>query len=140
MKKYPEPCIGAFIRNKKGQILLTRSYKWQNGKKWVVPGGHIDWGETIEQAVKREVKEEVGVKVDFLQVFVMWEVLFPKEFHQKKHFLFIECECLVKDGEKIQVDNREIQAAAWFSLKEALKQDLEKWTRKAIEVLVRESA
>lgn len=137
MTKYPEPTVGAFIRNKKGEILLINSYKW-GGKIWNVPGGHIDWGETIEQASKREAKEEVGIDIEFIRVFATFEAIFPKDFLRKKHFLFLECECLIKPGEKIQIDHDEIQKACWFTLKDALKQNLDRWTRKSIKLLLKE--
>src|SRR6266702_1480574 len=55
---YPEPTVGALIVNKEGRILLTKSHKWFD--KYTLPGGHIEVGETMKEAVIREVKEEVG--------------------------------------------------------------------------------
>lgn len=135
MLKYPEPTVGAFIRNKKGEILLINSYKW-GGKIWNVPGGKVQWGETIEKAVKREAKEEVGVNIEFICVFATFEAIFPKIFFQKKHFIFLECECQIKPGEKVKIDHDEIQKASWFTLKDALKQNLDRWTRKSIKILI----
>ena len=45
--------------------------KW--GNLWVVPGGHIEYGETIEEAIKREMKEETNLdikleKILFVQI------------------------------------------------------------------------
>ena len=49
------------IVNKEGKILLAKSHKWFD--KYTLPGGHIELGETMEEAVEREVKEEVGINV-----------------------------------------------------------------------------
>ena len=136
MSKYPEPTVGLFIRNRKEEILLVKSPKWKN-EVWTVPGGHIEIGETIEKTAKREALEEVGVKIEKIRLFATWEAIFSKQFYKKKHFIFLQCECLIKEGEKVKIDNREITESAWFSLKKALKQNLERYTRKAIEVLVR---
>ncbi|OGD63708.1 hypothetical protein A2160_03415 [Candidatus Beckwithbacteria bacterium RBG_13_42_9] len=138
MSEHPLPVVGAFILNKNGQLLLVKSYKWDNGKIWSVPGGKIKIGETIEEAIKREVKEEVGVEINFVKVFAIWDAINPKEFFQKKHFIFLECQCLIKEDEVIKLDNQEIQEFAWFDLKESSKANLEYWTRRSIEVLIKE--
>ncbi|MCL4411563.1 NUDIX hydrolase [Candidatus Marsarchaeota archaeon] len=46
----------AIIENEHREILLVRDAKWKN--KWVMPGGHIEPGETIMDAMAREGKEE----------------------------------------------------------------------------------
>ena len=58
IKQFPEPTVGALVFNPEGKILLIKSYKWTG--KYVISGGHIELGESIEQALKREVKEETG--------------------------------------------------------------------------------
>jgi len=50
--QYPEPVTGAFIFNRENQILLAKSWKWP-GDIWSVAGGHIEYGEKIEDAVER---------------------------------------------------------------------------------------
>ena len=51
---------GVIIRrdNKKVEVLLIRDTRFEN---WVLPKGHVEDGETIEQAALREIKEEAGV-------------------------------------------------------------------------------
>jgi hypothetical protein len=46
---FPEPTVGALIVNKEGKILLTKSHKWFD--KYTLPGGHIEVGETMKEAV-----------------------------------------------------------------------------------------
>ena len=60
-KKYPEPTCGALIFNPVGKIFLMKSRKWRD--KYVMPGGHIELGEKIEDALKREIKEETGLDI-----------------------------------------------------------------------------
>ena len=52
----PSVIVGALVINKKGNIFLARSKKW--GNKFSVPGGHVNLDESLEDAIKREVKEE----------------------------------------------------------------------------------
>lgn len=134
MKKYPEACTGAYIKNSEGKVLLVKSYKW-GGQIWSVSGGHVELGESIEDSIKREVKEEVGIEIDNVKIFAVYDAIFPKSFFQKKHFIFLECECQIKKGSKIKLDKKEIQEARWFTLDEALKQKLEKYTRASLNAL-----
>lgn len=60
-KKYPKIAIGAIIVNKEGKIFLMKGKKFEN--KYIPPGGHIEWGEKMEDALKREVKEETGLDI-----------------------------------------------------------------------------
>lgn len=46
------------IINKRNEVLLV---KRRREKVWVIPGGHVDQGETIEQAALRELHEETGI-------------------------------------------------------------------------------
>lgn len=62
--------VSSWIMNYDGLILLQqRSFsKNKNPGMWAKTGGHVDAGETVEDAIKREVFEEVGLKVDDNQV------------------------------------------------------------------------
>src|SRR5438445_11268990 len=92
---YPEPTVGALIVNKQGKILLTKSHKWFD--KYTLPGGHIEVGEPMKEAVTREVKEEVGLDVEVAEMLLMQEAIFAKECWKKKHFIFFDFLCKSKD-------------------------------------------
>jgi len=58
---------GLLIEN--GNILLMHRIKNINGKRreyYVVPGGGMEEGETLEEATKRELKEEIGIEVELI--------------------------------------------------------------------------
>jgi len=60
---------------KDGRVLLSRRFNtgWEDGK-WSVPAGHVDQGETVTEAMAREVREETGILVnkdDLLFLHVM---------------------------------------------------------------------
>jgi len=60
----PIPAVNAVMINPQGLILLTeRSLTVREPGKWCLPGGHLDGGESWEQAIHREIKEEVGVDI-----------------------------------------------------------------------------
>ena len=128
-QKYPEPTVGALIFNRKGELLLVKSHKWKG--KYVIPGGHIELGETIEQALKREVKEETGLNINGIRFVQLQEFIFDKRFWKKRHFIFLDYACKTS-SKKVRL-NDEAQEFVWASVKKALKLPIEPYTRRAIE-------
>jgi len=66
------PVVHLHVFNAKGEIYLQRRPLWkdiQPGKWDTAVGGHIDYGETPDEALQREVREELGI-TDFRAVFV----------------------------------------------------------------------
>lgn len=51
------------VRNKEGEILLSKRSKEIGFGEWELPGGHLEFGETFEQCVRRECREELGIEV-----------------------------------------------------------------------------
>lgn len=116
-----EVVCSALIEAKDGKILLGRSPKWHN--KWIFPGGHIDAGETIKEAVRREAKEEVGIDVRPTDWLVFGELINSKDFHRPGHFIYFDVLCLAQN-EQVKIDQREIVDYLWVDPQEALKMDL----------------
>lgn len=132
-QQYPEPTVGALIFNQKGKALLVRSDKWKN--KYCVPGGHIELGETIEDAIRREIKEETGLDIYDVEFALMQEFIFDEAFHEKRHFIFLDFVCKTDASENKVVLNSESQEYVWVFSEESLKLSLEPYTRRLIEHL-----
>jgi len=62
----PHKTIGvAVIWNEQGKILIDRRRaQGLLGGLWEFPGGKIEFGETIEECIKREIKEELGIEIE----------------------------------------------------------------------------
>ncbi|XP_069876653.1 NAD(P)H pyrophosphatase NUDT13, mitochondrial [Dipodomys merriami] len=91
------------------RCLLARQSSFPKGL-YSALAGFCDIGECIEDAVRREVAEEVGLELESLQYSASQHWPFPNSS------LMIACHATVKPGHtEIQVNLRELEAAAWFS-------------------------
>ena len=135
-KLYPEPVVGALVFNKKGEVILITSWKF-NGK-YVVPGGHIEIWESMEEALKRELKEETNLDIEDIEFLMVQEGTNMKnsEFHEERHFIFLDFIAKTKN-EDVILEEREADSYVWVTPKDALKLDLNKSTRIFIEEYIR---
>lgn len=120
-EKYPEPVTGALILNEKDEIFLMQSPKWDG--QWLVPGGHVEKGETIEECLKREVKEEVSLKVEDIEFVTVLEGI-PEDFERDAHFIFLNYSCRAENQE-VELDDREAVDYKWIDPEKALESDLD---------------
>ncbi|EDL86213.1 rCG41859, isoform CRA_a [Rattus norvegicus] len=94
------------------RCLLARQSSFPRGL-YSALAGFCDIGERVEEAVHREVAEEVGLEVENIQYSASQHWPFPNSS------LMIACHATVKPGHtEIQVNLKELEAAAWFSLDE----------------------
>jgi NAD+ diphosphatase len=89
-----------------GSILLGRQGSWPPGR-WSTLAGFCEPGETLEDAVRREVGEEVGVPVGYVRYFGNQPWPLPASL-----MLGFFAEALSKD---VSVDGAEIEDARWFT-------------------------
>ncbi|NCP65552.1 MAG: NAD(+) diphosphatase [Paraglaciecola sp.] len=104
---YPRisPCIIVAIRHQHC-LLLAQGKAHQSRQMYSTLAGFVESGETLEQAVHREVFEEVGVKIKNLRYFGSQPWPFP-------HSLMVGFLADYAEGD-IEVDGKEIICAQWF--------------------------
>jgi nucleoside triphosphatase len=131
-QRFPEPTVGALILNQADKVFLMQSHKWHD--QYVVPGGHIELGETMEDALRREIMEETGLPIRDIEFVALQEFIYDEAFHKKdQHFIFIDFVCHTDAGEGEVVLNEEAEEYIWASMDEALALPLEPYTRRLIE-------
>jgi len=103
---YPRisPCVIVVI-GREDHCLLARNISWEKNY-FSALSGFIEAGETVEQALHREVKEEVGIEIKNLKYFSSQPWPFPGQLMLGFHAVY-------QSGE-IQVDKREIAEADWW--------------------------
>lgn len=96
------------------QILLTRrAEKLLEGGKWSLPGGFIDRDETIEEAVRREVKEESGWEIKVISLIsIIDNPKRPNDADRQNIAFNYLCEATKKTGES----DWEVTEQKWFDL------------------------
>ncbi|MBU0981277.1 NUDIX domain-containing protein [Patescibacteria group bacterium] len=129
MFNFPTIAVGALILNPKSELFLMSAHSWKS--RYVVPGGHVEYMEELEKALKREVWEETNLEIFDIDFFGYYESINNTEFFKKKHFIFMDFLCHTK-SEKV-VLNEEGLNYVWVSPENALKLDLAGTTRQLIE-------
>lgn len=93
------------------EVLLIST---QNGKRWQLPKGHIEEGETAAEAAVREVREETGVTgrvVAELPGIEYWYVeRGARRIHKRVDYFLLEYE----SGDAADFDPGEVSGAGWF--------------------------
>ncbi|MGH9124680.1 MAG: NUDIX hydrolase [Acidimicrobiales bacterium] len=84
MSEHPEVCVGA-IAVAADQLLLIRRGRGPAGGRWSIPGGRVELGETLAEAVVRELAEETGLE-GMCDQFVGW----VERISDAYHFLILD--------------------------------------------------
>lgn len=131
--EYPrgvEVVAAVLILNDEGKLLLAQSPKW--GETYVIPGGHVESGELLMAAAKREGEEETGLQLEPLYCVNIGEMIADPDYHRKAHFIFIHFVCKALSDE-IHLDPAEIKNYRWVTLEEALRLPLARGIRESLE-------
>lgn len=126
--------VGAAIFNREGKLFLTlRGKKAKNEQgKWEIPGGSVEFGETLEQAIKREIKEEHGIDIEVIELLDVCSHIIPDE-HQ--HWVSPTYICKIVNGEPKIVEPEKCDAFGWFTREEALSLPLSIVTKYDLSIL-----
>jgi 8-oxo-dGTP diphosphatase len=114
---------GVIVKNNKYLLTKRADSEWgeefENIKRlpWQFPGGGLEFGESVEECLYREIKEETGLDVRIIK-------LLPKVFHNVRglwHGLFVCFLCQMKNENQPVIINEEASDYGWYSLAEIAK-------------------
>lgn len=116
-----EITVKAVVINPDGQVLILKRAKDNNTNagKWDIPGGLLEVGESLEEALKREILEEIGLEVEVGPVIRVCE--FSKEteqFKKEKRSLRFIAYCKGNEDVKLSDEHSEF---LWLNMDEAIE-------------------
>jgi ADP-ribose pyrophosphatase YjhB (NUDIX family) len=129
LPQFPISTVGALIFNPAREVLMIRTHKWSN--LWGIPGGKIKWGETAEDALRREIREETALEISNIQFALVQDCIRSKEFYREAHFVLLNYTCDTPGGQVIL--NDEAEEFQWLPAERALRLDLNAPTRFLLE-------
>lgn len=121
---------GAVVVDDSGRVLLLEHRFRAESNAWGIPGGFIEKGEQPEEAIRRELREEVGLEL------MEAEIAFARTLSKAKQIeIIFRCRPVGDVGRK----NAEVKSAEWFEL-DKLPKGVAKDQRRLIERALKDGA
>jgi 8-oxo-dGTP diphosphatase len=111
-EKRPLVAVGVLVEHD-GKYLLIKRKKPPAAEHWAVPGGKVEYGETLENAAIREVKEETGLDIQLGEILAIVQV-----FREGFHYVIIDFRGKVIGG-KLEPKSDALEAR-FFTINEIL--------------------
>lgn len=109
--------VGAVVWNDRGEVLLIRRMNPPRRDEWSLPGGKVEFGETLHDALAREVREETGLEIDIVVLIDVAELIEDAGAGTEgKHYVLVDYCARALPGELVAATDA--SDARWFSLAE----------------------
>ena len=132
---FPIVTVGGLLQGTAGDVLLVRTHKWSG--KWGIPGGKVEYGESLVTAFVREIREETGLLAMTPRLMMIQDCVEHPEFHLPRHFVLINYLAKVEGRSPKVVLNEEASDYLWVSLTSSIAMDLNEPTRKLVEYVLK---
>lgn len=106
--------VGAIIVNDARQLFLAKRGNEAKNERgsWEFPGGSVEFGETLAQALKREMREEYGVEIEVGELLDVADHILPEE---GQHWVSPTFICRIVSGQPEIAEPEKCAAIGWFS-------------------------
>lgn len=131
----PRPIVGVGgIIIKEDKVLLGLRGKEPEKGKWSIPGGAVEIGETLEEALAREVREEVGIKVRINRIVAILDRIIKDESDNTLyHYVLVDFLC-IPEGNNSPRAGSDILECRYIPISELKCYPLTKGTNRVIEL------
>ncbi len=135
---FPVATVGGLIFDDQGKALLVRTRKWSD--LYGIPGGKIEYGESMHAAFVREIKEETGLDIEDVQFVMIQDCIEHPEFYRPRHFLLVNYRAKVIGTQPHVKLNYESEAYLWAAPRDAMGLTLNGPTRSLLEKILESEA
>ncbi|HDI52043.1 NUDIX hydrolase [candidate division KSB1 bacterium] len=120
---YPIPAVSGLIINPQGEVLLVQRAHEPGKGQWSLPGGMVNLGETLQQALRREVEEECGIKIEVIKLLAAFDRIFRDDKGSiNYHYVVINFLCRWKSG--LLCTGSDSKDARWYRPEELSMLDI----------------
>jgi mutator protein MutT len=141
-RDYPDrPIVGVgavIVEKEKGRVVVVKRGTEPLKGQWSIPGGAVELGETLREAVAREAREETGLTVEPGEIVEVFDSIYrDSEGRPRFHYVLVDFVCQRRSGELCAASD--ISEARWITLQELPEMKMtslaEKVIRKALQVV-----
>ncbi|HSK63340.1 MAG TPA: NUDIX domain-containing protein [Pyrinomonadaceae bacterium] len=100
---------GALIFNDAGEVLLLK-HRFRAGTGWGIPGGFLEAGEHPEEALRRELREEIGLELEQVEIFT------ARTFRKPQQVEVLFRARMNTGANDVEPKTMEVERAGWFSI------------------------
>lgn len=147
-REYPErPIVGVGgIVVDHGRVLLVKRGRAPLLGEWSIPGGALEVGETLEEALRREIREETGLEITPLEVLaVLDRIVRDEDGRTRYHYVLVDYLCRVENSPRPEAHAAtDVTECRWVEPEDLapyqLRPDTLRLVEKALEIAARHSA
>lgn len=115
----PEVCVGAVVIDDEDRLLLIRRGRGPAQGAWSVPGGRVESGELLAEAVVRELAEETGLEA-ICGDLIGW----VERLDDDNHFVILDFSATVLDPDQTPVAGDDAAEVAWVPVHDVAERNL----------------
>lgn len=134
-----EISAGGVVFRRKGKSVEVALISTKEGEVWALPKGLVEKGESLEEAARREVREETGIearvtrRIDKIDYWFFWE---DEPGVKRRHHKIVYFFLMEYQGGTTAEHDFEVEQAAWFPIQEAIEKVSYKTEREVLKKAV----